>query len=168
MSKLDWIKELVEGERKMEETGVIDFSAGFDPQKNLNVETQKFLESLKQDFVDFATAFNQLKGMSLGGIKIYGIAGTTSDFMLFRNGYKLIFATKAPGQISVRFQFQGAGFIPGEKAAGQSAENLANEDLIEARWGAFGQLIWTYKELEAKPEFVIRYYLSRFIRESAK
>ena len=42
--------------------------------------------------------------------EIYGIANTHADFMLFRNGFKLIFSLKEPGAVSVRFHYVGAGF----------------------------------------------------------
>jgi hypothetical protein len=168
MEKLNWIKELVDAERSMEESGIIDFSAGFDPDKSLKEETSKFMHDIKSMMVEYATAFNQLKGIALGGVKIYGISNTECDFMLFRNGFKLIFTATKPGRVSVRFHYQGAGFVPGQKAAEEQSETLPNDDVLEARWGAFGQLVWTHKELEVRKEYLTRYYLSRFIRESAK
>lgn len=152
----------------MEESGVVDFSAGFDPEKQLQSQTTAFLTQLKDDFVEFSSAFNQMKGSAFGGIKIYGIAKTDSDFMLFRNGFKLLFTMKTPGLISVNFQYQGAGFVPGTAAADRVAESLMNEDKLEARWGAFGEIIWTHKELQVNAEYLVRYYLARFIKESAK
>lgn len=152
----------------MEESGVVDFSAGFDPDKNLNDQTLLFLNQLKDSFVEAASAFNQMKGAAFGGIKIYGIAKTECDFMLFRNGFKLLFTKRQPGSISVNFQYQGAGFVPGSAASEKMAESLMNEDRLEARWGAFGEIIWTHKELQVNGEHLVRYYMSRFIRESAK
>lgn len=168
MGKLDWIKELVRAEQQMEESGVIDFGAGFDPEKQLNAQTQEFLLKLKDTFVESASAFNLMKGAAFGGIKIYAIANTESDFMLFRNGFKLIFTKKQAGTVSVNFQYQGAGFVPGANAAERIAESLMNEDRIEARWGAYGEIVWTHKELPVNVDFLVRYYVTRFIRESAK
>lgn len=165
---MEWIKELVRAEQQMEESGVIDFGAGFDPEKQLLGQTQDFMTKLKDAFVESASVFNQMKGAGFGGIKIYAIANTESDFMLFRNGFKLIFSRKQPGTVSVNFQYQGAGFVPGTAAADRIAESLMNEDRIEARWGAYGEIIWTHKELPINIEFVVRYYMTRFIRESAK
>lgn len=168
IGKFDWLKDLVRAEQQMEESGVVDFTAGFDPEKSLNDQTLSFLNALKDMMVDHATAFNQMKGAAFGGIKIYGIAKTEADFMLFRNGFKLIFSKRAPGSITVNFQYAGSGFVPGAQASEKIAESLMNEDRLEARWGAFGEIIWTHKELQVNPEFLVRYYLSRFIRESAK
>lgn len=168
IGKYDWIKELVQAEQNMEESGVVDFTAGFDPEKNLHTETLKFLSVIKDAFVESSSAFNQMKGVAFGGIKIYGIAKTDSDFMLFRNGFKLIFGKKQEGTISVNFQYQGSGFVPGTAAVEKIAESLMNEDKIEARWGAFGEIIWTHKELPVNKDYLVKYYMSRFIRESTK
>ena len=103
MDKLTWIKDLVRSEQQMEESGVIEVSTGFDPEKHLTNETILFLHSLKTDFVDASTAFNQMKSSPLGRIKVYSISQTQADFMLFRNGFKLIFSFKVPGTISMKF-----------------------------------------------------------------
>jgi hypothetical protein len=169
MDKLSWIKDLVRSEQKMEESGVVDFSAGFDPQQILFTETVSFLNSLKTTFVEASSSFNQLKGSSVGRIKIYGISNTHADFMLFRNGFKLIFAMKEPGVLGIRFHYVGAGLmqVPSANAV-DGARVPSEEDILTARWGAFGDLIWTYQEQPIKVDYLVRYYMTRFIRESAK
>lgn len=166
MDKITWIKDLVRAEQEMEESGMIDFSAGFNPQKLLSEESLQFLNDLKVSFVDAVTTFNQLKGSPMGRIKIYGISNTEADFMLFRNGFKLIFGLKKPGTISIRFHYVGANFIPGANNKDE-APDQGEEGLI-AKWGPFGDLVWTYNEQPLKIDFLVRYYISRFIKESAK
>jgi len=166
MDKITWIKDLVRAEQEMEESGMIDFSAGFDPQKLLSEESLHFLNDLKVCFVDSVTTFNQLKGSPLGRIKVYGISNTEADFMLFRNGFKLIFALKKPGTLSIRFHYVGANFVPGTN--NKETEVEAGEELLIAKWGPFGDLVWTYNDQTLKIDFLVRYYLSRFIKESAK
>lgn len=170
--RLGWIKELVRAEQRMEESGVIEFGPAFDPAQILLTESVTFMNELKVIFVDAASAFNQLKGSSLGRVKIYGIANTHADFMLFRNGFKLIFSLKEPGAVSVRFHYVGAGFQPtGAQMApggGAVASHVGEEDLLIARWGAFGDLNWTYQEQAIKTDYLVRYYVTRFVRESAK
>lgn len=165
MDKINWIKDLVRAEQEMEESGMIDFSAGFDPQKLLNEESLEFLNDLKVGFVDSVTNFNQMKGSPLGRIKVYGISNTEADFMLFRNGFKLIFAIKKPGTISIRFLYVGSSFTPNTV----TEEKVdPTEDLLIAKWGPFGDLIWTYNDQPLKIDFLVRYYISRFVKESAK
>ena len=163
MDKLQWIRDLVLAEQQMEESGVVDFTAGFDPQKDVEAATVDFMNDLKATFVESASAFNQLKGSTVGNVKIYGISKTPSDFMLFRNGYKLIFSFRKPGLIGVRFNLIGSGFLPG-----QEPESSGKEDLLKAAWGAFGELKWTYNDQLINLDYLVRYYLSRFIRESSK
>jgi len=173
MEKISWIKDLVKAEQQMEESGLVDMSFGFDPERVLVTETIQFLLALKTEFVDSSSTFNELKPSALGRIKIYGIAKTHADFMLFRNGFKMIFSMKAPGQISVRFNFIGTNYIPTPGAttaesAGAANANVMDENIIEARWAAFEELIWTYKGQTVKLEFMVRHYMTQFIRESSK
>lgn len=162
MDKLSWIRDLVQAEQKMEESGIVDFSLGFDPAKHLFTETIHFLEDLKTAFIEGATAFNQMKATQLGRVKIYGISNTHADFMLFRNGFKLIFAQREPGIVSIRFQYAGAQF------SAQSEAESVDEAILHARWGPFGDLIWTYQDQPIKLDYLVRYYMTRFVRESAK
>lgn len=170
--RLGWIKELVRAEQRMEESGVVEFGPAFDPSQILMGESVAFMNEIKVALVDAASAFNQLKGSSLGRVKIYGIANTHADFMLFRNGFKLIFSMKEPGAVSVRFHYVGAAFQPAgaplTQGAGAVSAAMGEDDLLVARWGAFGDLNWTYLEQPIKVDYLVRYYLTRFIRESAK
>lgn len=167
MDKMNWIKDLVRAEQKMEESGVIDFVTGFNPAEMLESETTAFMNKLKSEFIESASAFNQLKGSSVGRIKIYGLSNSPTDFMLFRNGFKLVFMMKESGMVGIRFHYVGTTFTqPPASDNGQAVPS--DEDILQARWGAFGDLIWTFQEQEIKTDFLVRYYLTRFVRESAK
>lgn len=163
VDKLSWIKELVAAEQQMEDAGVVDMTAGFDPERQLEEATIDFLNDLKLAFVEASSAFNQLKGSTLGHIRIYGISKTKADFMLFRNGYKLIFAMRQPGAISISYSAAVTGFVPGQARAEDGAH-----DYLRADWGAFGQLNWTYNDRPIELDYLTRYYMSRFVRDSAK
>lgn len=165
MDKLQWIKDLVQAEQQMEDSGVVDFSAGFDPETHIKEATLEFMQDLKAAFIDSASAFNQLKGSTLGNLKIYGISKTQVDFMLFRNGFKLIFSIHKPGIIYISFNSVPTRFLPGQ----QPSEEVRSEgEYLQARWAAFGELQWTYNEQTINMDYLVRYYLSRFVRESAK
>lgn len=169
MEKISWIKELVKAEQQMEESGMVDMSFGYDPERGLVHDSIQFLLNLKTEFVDASSSFNELKPSALGRIKIYGIAKTHADFMLFRNGFKMIFSLKSPGTISIRFNFIGTNFIPTNgMEQTQNATNIMDEHLIEAKWGPFSEIIWTYQNQPLKMEYLVRHYLSLFIKESAK
>jgi hypothetical protein len=161
MRDLEWIKSLVDAELKMEENGTIENVPPFDPAQTMQTATLNFLNSARDGFVDYITAFNQMRGQPVGGIKIYGISRTEADFMLFRNGFKLMFSAIEPGKVSVRFQ--------NPSAVGQDPLGAAfDEDQLTAQWGAFGEIKWVFDQLEIKREHLVRYYLERFIRESAQ
>ncbi len=163
MEKLNWIKELVLAEQQMEEAGVVDMEAGFNPQRQVDEATIDFISDLKAAFVEAAAAFNQLKGSTLGQVRIYGISKTQADFMLFRHGYKLIFSLRQPGLVTVSYSSSGANYVPGAKS-----EETGPSDALKATWGAFGQLIWTYNDHAINLDYLVRYYMSRFIKDSAR
>jgi len=163
VEKLSWIKELVLAEQQMEEAGVVDMEAGFDPARALEEATLEFINDLKAAFVEAASAFNQMKGSTLGHLRIYGISKTQADFMLFRNGYKLIFSLNRPGLITISISSAGAHYVPGT-----AQEQDKPMDNLKAEWGAFGQLVWTYNDHKINIDYLVRYYMSRFVKDSAR
>jgi len=170
MDKVSWIKELVKSEQQMEESGIVEMSTGFDGERFMVSETVQVMLAIKSEFIDASTQFNELKPSALGRIKIYGIAKTHADFMLFRNGFKMIFSMTAPGQISIRFNFIGGNFVPTQSGVDGSgnARDVMAENLLEARWGAFNEIVWTHQGQTIKIEYLVKYFMTIFIRESAK
>jgi hypothetical protein len=164
VDKLSWIKELVAAEQQMEDAGIVDMAPGFDHDRQLDDATIDFLNDLKIGFIEASSAFNQLKGSSVGHIRIYGISKTKADFMLFRNGYKLIFSMRHGGLIAISYSAAVTGYIPGQARPDESTP----QDVLKAEWGAFGQLNWTYDNRPIQLDYLIRYYISRFVRDSAK
>jgi hypothetical protein len=162
-----WIRELVSADEQLEKSVMIDMNLGLDTQRILVNESIAFLLRLKTDFAESAASFNELKPTALGRIKVYGIAKTHADFMLFRNGYKMIFSIKNAGLISMRFHYVGNLAIP-QPTQKENATIVMEEELFEAKWGAFEEVLWTYKGLSFKPEFLIRHYMTLFIKESSR
>jgi len=162
-----WIRELVSADEQLEKSVMIDMNLGLDTQRILVNETITFLLRLKTDFAEAAAHFNELKPSALGRIKVYGIAKTHADFMLFRNGYKMIFAIKNSGLISIRFHYVGNLAIP-QPHQKENTTIVMDEQLLEAKWGAFEEVLWTYKGLNFKPEYLVRHYMTSFIKESAR
>ncbi|MEK6555675.1 MAG: hypothetical protein AABZ31_10570 [Bdellovibrionota bacterium] len=164
MSHIDWIKDLVLAEQKMEDSGLIDLS-GTDQDRFLEEQTLDYLRDIKTAFIEASSAFNQMKGTSLGTAKIYGISNTKADFMLFRNGFKLIFSMRRGGEIEIYHSLIGSHFL--SNPIGDN-ETLSEKDVLKAQWGAFADLNWNYKNMPVRIDFLVRHYFSRFIRESAK
>ncbi len=168
MRDLEWIKDLVESETKMEETGMVDMGAGYNPETSLQIESVRFLNNVRELFIDFSNVFNKYRGLAVGGVKIYGISKTQADFMLFRNGFKLFFILEKPGTITIRSQFHGAEHAPGAPINTQFLDQLGADDHVEARWGAFGEVIWTHQEMQVNSEPLVKFYFSKFVKESSK
>jgi hypothetical protein len=169
--RISWIRELVKAEEQMEESGVIDLSVGIDSEKALLQESIQYLTELKNKFIEASVTFNELKTSALGRLKIYGIAKTPADFMLFRNGYKMIFSITAPGEISIRFNFLGpGGYIPSQIPTAQApaATPIVEEHVLKALVGAFGDVKWTFNEQVIGVEYLVRYHMTLFIKESTK
>ena len=131
--------------------------------------------------IDATNTFNEMKSLPLGRIKVYGIAKTQADFMLFRNGFKMIFTLKQPGIIGIRFNFLGPNqYMPGSLSmipsgpgsesslSGAGASSLMEENQLIAKTGPFQELVWTFQDKPINVSALIRYHLSLFIRESAK
>jgi hypothetical protein len=169
--RIGWIRDLVSAEEQMEESGLVDMGTGSSPEKTLIQESTRFLFQLKHDFVEAATAFNELKASPLGRIKIYGIAKTQADFMLFRNGFKMIFSMLNPGQISIRFNFIGPNYLPSQQIPSvhnTGSPGMMDEHILEAKTGAFGELIWSFEGQPIRLPTVVKYHMTLFIKESAK
>jgi hypothetical protein len=162
---MEWIKDLIEAEQKMEESGIIDISPAFDHEKTLDGESILFMNKLKDLFIDHTAIYNKMRGASVGGVKIYGISKTRADFMLFRNGYKLFFSLKRPGVISAKMHHNGSDILTSQPEA---LDSIGHEDLIEARMGAFNEVIWTHQEQPVNLEYLGKFYFSRFVKESTK
>ena len=162
-----WIRELVAADEQIEKSVMIDMNLGLDTQRILVSETVAFLLRLKTDFAESAAGFNELKPTALGRIKIYGIAKTHADFMLFRNGYKMIFAIKNAGLLGIRFHYIGNLAIP-QPNQKDNMTIVMDEELLEAKWGAFEEVIWNYKGMSFKPEYLVRHYMTNFIKESSR
>lgn len=172
-SRMAWIKDLVKAEEQMEESGVVDMSFGVDNQRTLAIETINFIQKLKNEMIEASNTFNELKTSPLGRIKIYGIAKTQADFMLFRNGYKMIFSIKQAGVISIRFNFLGPNqympSMPNEiPNANMSSTSLMEEHLMVAKRGPFHDIQWTFQEQQVEFAAMIKYHFSLFIKESTK
>jgi len=175
-TKYEWIHDLIKTEEQIEESGLVDMgSSAIDPERALIGAALTFLSELKKEFHEALEIFNDLKHHTSSKIKLYGIAKTPADFMLFRNGLKLIFSLKQPGVISIRTHFMNPG-IPAVASMSlignsvpqpiSSSQYRSEEALLEMKWGVFEEVIWTYKNQPIKKESVVKHYLTQFIRDS--
>ncbi len=167
MDRLSWVRDLVRSEDSMELKGQVDLRAGGNPENILNQESLKFLSQLKNSFVEASAIFNESKISTLGRIKIYSIAKTHADFMLFRNSFKMVFSMKAPGVISIRFNFIGATYNTSEIPLSPTTSVAhVEESIIQGQMGAFNDVQWTFQNKPISMEALVRYHFTVFVRES--
>ena len=158
----NWIKDLVRLEQNMEAAGQISVPETSPSHEKLAEHTLEFMRQLRTAFTANSAVFNHMKGF-LGSLRIYGIADTQADFMLFRHGHKLIFSMREPGLISVRMKFNDQLLNNNKKTP---TEDPA--DFIKGEWGPFNELKWTYNDQKINIDYLIRYYMSVFIKNSVK
>ena len=167
--RLTWVKDLVKNEEQLESTGIINGDSQSEHEKFLIKETASVLLFFKNEIVEAAQLFNSLKSNQMGTIKIYNIAKTNADFMVFRNGFKMIFSMKKPGTIAIRFNFIGGMVdVANSTVTAAAAQSAIEENIIEAKIGPFGDLSWIYQGQSIKLSTVVKHHLTLFIRESLK
>lgn len=155
----------------MEEAGLVDFSPAFDPTNVMLKSSIDFLRDLKVEFIKTASVFNKLKGTEDGQIKVYGISKTHADFMLFRNGYKLIFSLIKPGEVMIQFHHLSSPFVGEDyKQAPDEEKTTAPipQTILNGVWGAFGEVIWTKGNRRINPNYLVKFYIKNFVQNSAK
>jgi hypothetical protein len=174
-TKHEWIHDLIKAEEQMEETGIIDFQSSLDPDRTMIGAALTFLGQLRKEFGEAVEIFNEMKYASQGKLKIYGIAKTHADFMLFRNGFKMIFSLKQPGIISIRTHFMNPALpaVASMNLIGNTVANMPSgsqykgeEELIEMMWGPFNESIWTYRSQPVRIESVVKHYMTKFIQDT--
>src|SRR5262245_15082316 len=88
---LGWIHDLAKAEIHPEAERLLQLGRSFDPQQLIEESAIEFLSALREQFADYSRMFNTHSG---GGtryqeIKVYNIAQSAADFMVFRNQVKL-------------------------------------------------------------------------------
>jgi hypothetical protein len=156
---MPWAAELAHTERRMERLGEVEYSTSFKKQEMLKTQTSEFMAVLRHEFARQIETFNQARQSGAQAVHLYRITNTEQDFMLFRNGVKLVVSGQRSGRVLFAFnQFLGQIYA--------STQNPNFE--LEAQWNAFEQLVWTYRGDRVQLQDVIRFFLSEFVRQSYK
>ena len=167
MNQLEWIQELIDSENKILESGIVDSNPEYKRQRLVVKSTLDLLHSLKNQFTDATQFYNEIKPTPQSKIKIYTIAQTHSDFMLFRNGYKMIFTMKEPGTIEIRFNFIGSQMISSVHSVESKVNSkLFDDQKLHLQVKPFEEVTWLFNGSEFKVEFLVKFYLNLFVRES--
>ena len=148
--------------------GLIDSEESTSPQANsTQIEAEEYTVELLQDlqivFSKFIDVFNEKKkdlgALKIQALRIYKLANSKSDFMLFRNGYHLIFSKRSPGLIRVRF------------SKDSQEEGLVQKDtyLQACFTNDISPVRWKHQDYEGFVEInsLARYYMKLFTKASS-
>jgi hypothetical protein len=156
-----WIHDLTRIEISPEAEALYGLSKGA-PEQAIEESTVDFLNDLRSYFQEYIRVFNSFSdaGKKFSEIKIFNLTQGAADFMLYRNGIKLIVANTAHGVI--QFSYDQHSSAPGAK----SDLLIPQPEEILAQLGAFGVIRWTYRSENISEDQVSKHFFSEFVRAS--
>jgi hypothetical protein len=163
-----WIHELAQGEINPDAEKVFEIGRSFDPQRLIEQATTDFLAEMRECMTEYARTLNAYSDSSarFQEVKIYSIAQTAADFLLFRNQVKMVIANTAPGVIQISFSTHVHSTITVDGTAGPNTPGLDQPQELVANVGPFRDIHWTFKGEKVEPEQVARFYFIEFVRAS--
>jgi hypothetical protein len=163
-----WIHELARAEVHPDAERLLMLGGSFDPQQRVEESTIDFLAELREQFNEYARVFN---GYSEGGarfqeIKVYSVAQTAADFMVFRNQIKLVVSNAAHGVIQISFaqHVRGTLNVDGQMISQNISPGGAHAQDLLAQVGPFRDVHWTFQGEKVTPDQVARFYFAEFAR----
>jgi hypothetical protein len=166
-SQQGWISELAKAEVHPEAERILGALGGshFDPEQRVEESAIDFLTQLHDYLSEYARIFNAFSesGARFQEVKIYNLANSPADFMVFRNQIKLVFSHAAHGILHIVFaqHHRATTAVDGQAPApghdGQSQE-------LHAQIGPFRDVHWTFQGERVSPEQVAQFYFSEFTR----
>jgi hypothetical protein len=170
-SQQGWIHDLAKAEIHPDAERLLQLDGGSDPHQRVEESTIDFLSELREYSAEYARVFNAFaeNGSKFQEVKVYSVAQTAADFMIFRNQVKLVVANTAHGVIQIAFAQHARGTInvDGQVIQSQSQPPGAapSQDLL-AQVGPFRDVYWTFQGERVTPEQVAKAYFSEFVRAS--
>ncbi|HCM38871.1 MAG TPA: hypothetical protein DIS93_02785 [Bdellovibrionales bacterium] len=168
-----WIHELARAEIHPDAERLLQLGKSFDPQQLVEESTIGFLSQLREQFNEYARVFNALSENSarFQEVKVYNIAQTAADFMMFRNQIKLLVSNTAHGVIHISF----AQHVRGNLAINGQVQTMGNSDSglpaslaqaqeLLAQVGPFRDVYWTFQGEKVSADQVAKFYFSEFTR----
>ncbi len=168
---LGWVHELAKSELNPEAANVFNAEDRFDPKQIIEESTIEMLEELRDLFTIYAKVFNGFSESNnrFNEVRIYGVANTAADFMLFRNNLKLVFSNTAHGIVSATFFEHNRGTVAVDGAPVDKTNIVPgardNQDII-AQVGPFLDVRWTFQGETVNPEQLVKYYFVEFVKLS--
>ncbi len=159
-----WIHDLARAETHPDAERLLGLGSSLDPHQIVEEDAVRFLSELRERFGEYARVFNSYSeaGVRFQEIKLYSVAQTSADFMLYRSQVKLVVSNSAHGVISLSFASHARG-PSGFDGANPETAAAKSQELL-AQIGPFRDIKWTFHGEEIKPEQIARYYFAEFIR----
>lgn len=165
-----WIHELVRSEIHPDAEKLLGLSSSFDPASRIEESTITFLTDLQEQFQSYAKLFNGYSesGIKFQEIKIYSLAGSPADFMVFRNQVKLVVSNITSGVIGFSFarHIRSTVNVNGQGQQDLSASNvpLSKGQELRAQIGPFHEVFWTFEGERVNAEQVAKFFFVEFVR----
>ncbi len=165
-SQTGWIHDLARAETHPDAERLLGLGSSLDPHQQVEEESVRFLSELRERFTEYSRLFNSYSeaGARFHDVKIYSVAQTAADFMLYRSQVKLIVSNSAHGVISISFTQHARSPFGFDGANPEAAAAASRAQEILAQMGPFRDVKWTYQGTEVRPEQIAKYYFAEFIR----
>jgi hypothetical protein len=162
-SQQGWLYELARAEIHPDAERLLNLGSAFDPQQLVEESTIDFLTQLREQFNEYARVFNAYSdsGNKFQEIKVYNLAQTAADFMVFRNQIKLVIANSAHGVIQITFAQHIRGTVA---VSGQQDQSVEQTQDLTAQVGPFRDVYWTFQGEKVDPAQVAKFYFAEFVR----
>lgn len=161
-----WIENLALEEINMEQSGVINFNDHLNPSYLLEESSVNFMNKLRDLIEIYVHRFNEYRSNPSSEIKIFKVANTINDFMIFRNSLRLIFARRSDDLINIGFLANGKDIFGARNGMNESSQ--ANIHEIRAHIGAFNKITWKYNNQDVDIDALAKHYMTEFIKLSAR
>lgn len=181
-SPTGWLHELARAEAHPDAEKLLNLGKAFDPQQLIEESSVDFLMEMREFFNVFARTFNGFSenGSRFQEAKVYSVAQSAADFMVFRNQVKLVVSNVAHGVIQISFaqHVRGTVAIDGQtqpSGAGTKGSPIGSTSVAQqsngnqifdlmAQMGPFRDVFWTFQGEKVSPEQVSKFFFGEFVR----
>ncbi len=168
-SQKGWIHELARAETLPD--SVQSSVLTQNPDQCIEESTIRFLADLREELAHNVKLFNALSenGTLFQEIKVYSVAQTAADFMLFRNQLKLLITHRDHGVVEISFaqHVRGTLSVDGQQMWQSGGEGLIQDlppQLFTAQLGAFHDVTWTFHGEKVSPQQIAKFYFTEFVK----
>ena len=173
-SPTGWLHELARAEVHPDAEKLLNLGKAFDPQQLIEESSVDFLMEMREYFNIYARTFNGFSenGSRFQEAKVYSVAQSAADFMVFRNQVKLVVSNIAHGVIQISFaqHVRGTVAIDGQTQPSGAATSVAQQNSgnqifdLMAQMGPFRDVFWTFQGEKVSPEQVSKFFFGEFVR----